>query len=383
MRRYREDDEERIRTQGMVREWTRSKLLTEEQSAKLLADVTVDLRRTNNFLRAALALFTAIIVAAAVGLIAITLEVRSESAIAALTLFAAVACYGLAERFVVLLRLYRFGVEEMLAVAAVVLACISTSALMWAGKAGQSSQIVMPLAVGALGGFGLFLRFGFVYGAVGALVCASAMPFQVNAPASIQRLLAAAMCAAAFAFSRAKTREHRNDYLRDDYGLLQGAAWAGVYLLLNVKIIPGWVNAGGWFYWWSYAMTWVLPPIGLAIGVRDGEQSLIDVSALMLLATMVTSKPYLGWTRNSWDPIVFGVVLIGAAIALRRWLQDGPGGERDGFTSARLLAKDGELLSRLATAAALRSTPTAHPVETGPSQFEGGRSGGAGGGDRF
>src|SRR5262249_39829451 len=146
---------------------------------------------------------------------------------------------------------------------------------------------------------------------------------------------------------------------------------------------PGWMEVGGWFYWWTYAMTWVLPPIGLAMSFRDREQQLIDVSILMLLATMVTSKMYLGWTRNSWDPIVLGVVLIGVAIALRRWLQDGTGGERHGFTSARLLAKDGELLSQLAAAAALRPTPAAHPAATGPSQFEGGRSGGAGGGERF
>ena len=213
MRCYSADDEERIRTEAAVREWTRSGLLGADQGATLAAEVRVELRRTNPFLRAALALFTAIIVAAAVGLIFVVLEVRSESGTAAVTLLAAVACYGLAERSVALLRLYRFGVEEMLAVAAVVLACISVVAMMSAGKAGPSSLTVMPLAVGALGGFGLFVRFGFLYGAAGALVCVAAMPFQVDAPVEVQRLLAAAMCVAAFAFTRAKTREHRDDYL--------------------------------------------------------------------------------------------------------------------------------------------------------------------------
>ena len=35
------------------------------------------------------------------------------------------------------------------------------------------------------------------------------------------------------------------------------------------------------------------------------------VLATLLLVTMITSKLYLGWTRNTWDPIVLGVVLIG------------------------------------------------------------------------
>jgi hypothetical protein len=374
MRCYSADDEERMRTEAAVREWTRSGLLSAEQGAALAADVRVDLRRTNPFLRAALALFTAIIVAASVMLIVETLTLRQASGFATVAMIAAVVCFALAERLVALGRFYRFGVEEMLAVAAVVLASISVGTLMPSGKS------VMPLAAGALGGLGLFLRFGFLYGAVGALVCTAAMPFQADASTETQRLLAAIVCVAAFAFSRVKTREHRDDFLRDDYAALQCAAWAGVYLVLNVKITPGWMAVGGWFYWWTYTMTWVLPPIGLAIGVRDREQQLIDVSILMLLATMVTSKMYLGWARNTWDPIVLGVVLIGAATTLRRWLASGPGGERSGFTAQALLQRDSRLISLIAASAAIQPLPAAHPAATGPSQFEGGRSGGAGGG---
>ena len=65
MRRYTDDEEERIHLQGEVREWTRSGLLDAAQGEALAAELRVDLRRTKPFLRAVLALFTALIVAKA------------------------------------------------------------------------------------------------------------------------------------------------------------------------------------------------------------------------------------------------------------------------------------------------------------------------------
>ncbi|HEX9368457.1 MAG TPA: hypothetical protein VF921_17630, partial [Vicinamibacterales bacterium] len=62
MRLYTQDEEERIRAQTLVREWTRSKLIDLSQSAPLEAELRVDLKRTNVFLRAGLALFTLLIV---------------------------------------------------------------------------------------------------------------------------------------------------------------------------------------------------------------------------------------------------------------------------------------------------------------------------------
>jgi hypothetical protein len=114
----------------------------------------------------------------------------------------------------------------------------------------------------------------------------------------------------------------------------------------------------------------------------------MDVSLVLALVTLVTSKPYLGWARHTWDPIVFGIVLIGVAVAIRRWLDSGPRGERDGWTAARILEKDRAALSVLGVASALvppgvvsgSPSPGAEPPAP---QFGGGRSGGGGGGDGF
>jgi hypothetical protein len=125
MRRYSQEDEERIRAQRLVREWTRSGMLEPDRGARLEAELHVDVRRTNPFLRAALALFTAVIVAALVFLTMDVLGVRSVVATAAVAGIGAIACIGLADYLTLTYRLYRFGVEEALAVAAVVLSAIS------------------------------------------------------------------------------------------------------------------------------------------------------------------------------------------------------------------------------------------------------------------
>src|SRR6202045_4593491 len=101
MRRYSDDEEERIRTQGMVREWTRSGLLDAAQGARLGAELRVDFRRTNPFLRAGLALFTGLIVAACAALPIAFFNLSDDIAIAMITGTAALVCIGLAEYLVV------------------------------------------------------------------------------------------------------------------------------------------------------------------------------------------------------------------------------------------------------------------------------------------
>src|SRR5258707_8756531 len=121
MRRYTDDEEERIHLQGEVREWTRSGLLDAAQGEALAAELRVDLRRTKRFLRAVLALFTALIVAAGVALFLTVFEVKGHSAIGVIAALASLVCLGAAELLVANYRCYRFGVEESFAVAAVVL----------------------------------------------------------------------------------------------------------------------------------------------------------------------------------------------------------------------------------------------------------------------
>ena len=72
----------------------------------------------------------------------------------------------------------------------------------------------------------------------------------------------------------------------------------------------------------------------------------------MALATLATNKAYLGRQPQSWDPILFGLLLMGTAIVIRRWLASGPNGERYGFTPVRTLSKHARLMTIVSTASA-------------------------------
>jgi hypothetical protein len=369
----------------MVREWTRSGLLDRTQGERLGAELRVELRRTNPFLRAGLALFAWLIVSASVALLITLFELRDELSIAVTTGLAALACLGLAEYLVGRVRCYRFGVEEALAVAAVALFSISGAELAFRLHARpRELPAVVALLAGAAGGFGLYRRFGFVYAAFGSIVCVAAIPFQLDLSATVQRVLASAAIASVLAVARSKRLKYRDEYPGDEYGLLQAAAWGGVYLVLNVQLSGGWYKVDGWFYWCTYAVTWALPLIGLRLGIRERDRELMDVNLVLALVTLLTNKPYLGWPRHTWDPIILGAVLTAIALAVRRWLSKGPGGERNGFTPARLLDKDLAVLSLVSTASVLVQPGAApSPAEPAGPQFSGGRSGGGGGGDSF
>ena len=251
----------------------------------------------------------------------------------------------------------------------------------------------MALLVGAAGGLGLYWRFGFVYAAIGSMACAAAIPFQMELPPATMHGLAAAILTAVFLVVRSKRLQYQDDYPGDEYGQLQAAALAGIYLVLNLQL--GWdafsrMRGLSWgaFYWLTYVATWVLPIVGLRLGIREKDRVLMDVSLVMALVTLLTNKPYLGWPRHEWDPMLLGVFLVAVAIVVRRWLAMGPDGQRFGFTPARLLGKDSAVLTLL-TAASAAFQPDASPSASRSPQddaakpFDGGRSGGAGGGAAY
>jgi hypothetical protein len=126
-------------------------------------------------------------------------------------------------------------------------------------------------------------------------------------------------------------------------------------------------------------MTWVLPIAGLYLALREKDRPLIDVSLVMALVTLLTNKQYLGSPQHEWDPILLGIFLMAIAIVLRRWLSQGPHGQRHGFTAARVLKEDGEVVTLLSTAS-LKFQPGVNSPQPDPAKtgFDGGRSGGGG-----
>jgi hypothetical protein len=405
---YSPEDERRIRSQALVREWTKSGLLDPPQGAALEAELRVDVRRTNVFLRAGLALFTVFIVVASVGLIVELFGLDEPFPAAVTTALSAVVCFGLAQYLVVRQRVYRFGVEEALAVGSVALIAFSAAAFIYSqgwrygdpqeGWRYGDLRLAAALLAAAAGGLGIYWRFGYVYAAIGAIACVAAVPFQIAMTETMQHALAASVLAALFVLARTQRTRYLDEYPGDDYAWLQAACWAGLYLTLNLWVTAAWFDRpvyglmysaptrreallyaiGGPFYWFTYAMTWGLPMAGLYLAIRDKDRPLLAVSLVTMLITFLTNKAYLGWPRHEWDPILLGIFLMAAAIALRRWLAGGANGQRGGFTPARILSNDRGAVTILGTAAAgFHPDAPSYPESSG-SGFDGGRSGGGG-----
>ena len=133
-------------------------------------------------------------------------------------------------------------------------------------------------------------------------------------------------------------------------------------------------------------LIWCLPPIVLARGIRQKDRFVMAVGAIVAILTFVSNKPYLGWPRHTWDPMLLGILLTGVALFIRRWLARGPGGIRHGFTAERLSGKDKHWMNVGSAALGLVSPQSITPAPQPSSpdfRFGGGHSGGGGASSKF
>jgi hypothetical protein len=392
MRKYTDVEERRVRRRAQVREWVQSGLLNASQAEALARECAVDLRRTNIYLRATLAFFALLIVVGIVGFITSVFNIHDDTALAVVSALAGILCIAAAEVLMGAFRLYRFGVEEMIAACGVAL--LSFSALQYFEAIGRYSDtpFIAALCVAAAGGLGLYLRFGFVWAALGGMCSLIALSFEFNQSPATRRASAALLMGVVFGVARIKRIEHGDEWPGDEYGVLQAAALCGAYLVLNVHVLSLWdksqflfryENIHGWFYWLTWVLTWILPAAGLVLGIRDKDRPLLIVSVATTIVTLTTNKPYLGWERHTWDPMMLGAALMAVALGLRRWLSGGRDAARHGFTATRIVVGKDPVLSVLSAAPFPVKAHAHAPAPPAPSGFDGGRSGGAGGGGSF
>ena len=386
MRRYPPDVEENIRAERQLREWARSGLIGADVSASLHADVRVDLRRTNDSLRLTLFAFTAVILTSAVWLFGELLGIHDATSFAFIHALSALLSFGLADFLVARGRLYRFGVEEALAMGAVVLLGFSAGEFASPEISATTSMrlpMTIALAAVAVGALCVYLRFGYLFAAILSMAAAAGIAFPLIESHVGQRVLAAAVFVLVFFFARAIRRPHGEDYPGDEYGVIQTAAWIGMYLVLNLRM-PGGGEFQFAFYWTTYALTWLIPTIGLTVGIREKQREMILANLSLAIITLVTNKPYLRLARHSWDPILLGVLLMGVAVLLRRWFVNGPDSARYGFTSKRLLAGDLRAIRVAGMASAViqpgmasHASPSNTPLKPGGGQSGGGGASGS------
>ena len=403
MRLYPASSEETLRARNLLTDWAGEGLLTPAQYQRLEQETVSELRTTNIFLRLTLFLFALIGVGAAAALFfRIFLVGSSDQTIGIFLLIYAAVCYAAAEFAVSQARLYRYGIEEALAVCSVGFLCAGMQAALFSGRPYSPKptgvEFLVPLA-GAVFSLWIWRRFGLWYAFLAAMVFALFMPGYWTSSYSAQHVIVALLYAIGLICVTALRSHHHFDYVENDYSLVEALLWLGIYLAINLQLSSFDLRVLWWggrtrsasefarsFYWTTWVLIWCLPPVILARGVRQKDRFVISVGAIVGILTFVSNKPYLGWPRHSWDPMLLGILLTGIALLIRRWLARGSGGIRGGFTAARLSRKDKQWMN---AGSAVLGLVTPQPITPSPQtrsaefRFGGGASGGGGAGSEF
>jgi hypothetical protein len=384
---YSAASEEARRARDLLKDWVGEGFLSEAQYRRMQQETPCDLRTTNIFLRIVLFLFTSLIAGATWGLFgAVFLSNAREQTLDVFLLIFAAILYAAAEWAVFRFHLYRYGIEEALAVCSGGFLCGGIEVAFFTRSSLHGSEFLV-FATGALFSLWIWRRFGLEYAFPATMIFIVFLPGYWTSSHWAQHLIIAVFYAAGLAALVAL------DYRDADHSLAEALLWLGVYVAMNLQLsslnlLGQWLGgprAGAEFsrpfYWATWVLTWCLPPIVLARGMRRRDRLVMAVGAITAVATLATNKPYLGWQRHTWDPMLLGALLIGLAVFLRRWLASGPRGIRHGFTAERLSGMDKQLMSagstvlgvlspQLVTRDAQASSPEVH--------FGGGDSGGGG-----
>jgi len=396
VRLYSASSEETLRARKLLTDWVGEGFLTKAQYQLLEQETVSELRTTNVFLRLVLFLFTLISVGAAAALFYVVSRPSEQTAGVFFLIFAAI-CYAAAEAAVARARLYRYGIEEALAVCSVGFLCAGIEVAFFSGSPYSPKEFLIP-AAGVVFSLWIWHRFGLSYAFLATMIFALFLPGYWTSSREAQHLIIAVFYAIGLAAVATVRSRHRFDYLEEAYSLVEAFLWLGIYLAINLQLSSLNLSARWWngtraaaqfarpFYWGTWVLIWCLPPIVLARGIRQKDRFVIAVGAIIASLTLVSNKPYLGWPRHTWDPMLLGILLTSVALFIRRWLARGPGGIRHGFTAARLSGKDKHWINIGATVLGPLSphSITPDPQPSSPDfRFGGGQTGGGGAGGDF
>jgi hypothetical protein len=393
VRAYDTSSEEALLARDLLKDWAGEGFITAAQYERMQQETICKLWRTNIFLRLVLFFFTLIMAGAAAGLFFMALSSDSISLPAGplLLIFAAFSYTG--AEFAASRGLYRHGIEEAFAVCSVALLCLGMYVLLVTSPGSPKSsgtEFLIP-AIGGIASLWIWHRFGFVYAFLVAMMFVPWLSGCWTASRSAQHLVVAAFYTAGLITLVAVRSRYRFSYLDEEYSLAEALLWLGIYLAFNLQLSPVDLLGRWWgtrstaefsstFYWATWVLTWCIPVAVLSRGLHRKDRFVIAVGAIVAILTLVTNKPYLGWHQHTWDPMLLGLLLIGSALSLHRWLLTGPGGIRHGFTGRRLSGKEKHWVNAVALSGLASShSATLSPPPSGPEvRFEGGDSGGGG-----
>jgi MFS family permease len=175
---------------------------------------------------------------------------------------------------------------------------------------------------------------------------------------------------------------------RDSCAFALGVALAGLYTAVHLgsldsRLLEDWYHgkllASPILRGLSIAATALVPATYLAVGLRSRRYVFLLLGLGTGVASLVTLRYYVHLAPLWVILILSGAALVAAVLVLRRYLDSGPGKERNGYTAEPLFEEMGRRRMLEAGAAVVSLSPEARPVHEEPKFAGGGGSFGGGG----
>jgi len=180
---------------------------------------------------------------------------------------------------------------------------------------------------------------------------------------------------------------------RDSCAFTLGVALAGLYVAVHLGSLDshlledwrrGWLPSSAILRGLSMAATALVPAIYLAIGLRSRRYVFLLLGLGTAVASLVTLRYYVHLAPLWVLLTLSGAALVAAVLALRHYLDSGPGKERHGYTAEPLFEEMGRRRMLEAGAAVVSLSPEARPVHEEPKfAGRGGSFGGGGSSSEF
>ena len=222
MRAYSASAEEAVDARNLLKDWLAESFITQAQYARMEPDTACELRRTNIFLRdrpvplhpdhrsRRRLLFSVL-----------SPRPSQQTAGIFLLIFAALS-YAAAEFAVSRFHLYRYGIEEALAVCSVAFLCAGLLALL-----SSSTEFLAP-AAGILVSLWIWHRFGLPYAFLAAMIFVVWLsPYWTSSHPAQHVIVAVFYATGLIAVIAARPRDH---------SIAEALLWLGLYLAINLQL---------------------------------------------------------------------------------------------------------------------------------------------------
>ncbi len=374
-----------LQTQDTARAWHQQQLLTAEQWKAAQEQNPVPFYTPNIFVRIGLAIFCTILLSAAIGLLGVFMDMRSESSWAVLCLFFGIISLVVLEQWAIRSsRHYRSGVDDMLLYFATMLILFSIM-----------SQL--PYNTGSLVYYIIAWPF-LVAGSIryldrlmtAAVFCCSLM-IMLLIVKEIPRLAlyllpfsGMVFSAVVYYFVRQGQQRHDWRHWHGQLAVLELLALTTLYLSGNYWVVQ---QAGAelfqleqvpipWFFW---AFTFILPLAYIFQGWYKKERMMLDVGLGCIAAAVYTFRYYFHVLPLEWAAVIGGAVLFGSSYLYIRYLRQHEG------AYTYLADGDPSLLQEIEEQLIEQTISSQNPPTAGgdTDTFGGGQFGGGGAGADF